>query len=491
MCSFLVANRYAAESSGLSGAVSMNLRQAAIDDGSRSGPPQSLGDIFHTVLNSDGLKDTIHDLFLGANPLKDSCDVGGPFGSCIFSSRMHYLSSSFPSTNTVSLDLVSGGIETSLRLSNVSLRLRVRATGGVDSTGWVTVDSVDVDLTFNTTLGANRPRITIRPNSVTTSVGNISTDFDGADGWIIDNIVVPVAEGKIRDLLEEQVSNLIRNQVGDALDDVVGNLDISALATSFDVPRLDGGAPIHMTFTPGFSHVNATNSRLLFGLSTELSAPAAHARPSLGAPVQNPPGPITPSANGAAAIAIHSAVVGQALHALWRAGLFDATLTGGGSFPDGASVTLRTGLPPVVRMVGSDRLELALGNVAVSLVYPGVFAEPLDMLLGMRATVKYQQVGGDIVFSDFALEELYFTSFQVSIDAASRDIIEEFLVDVLGGLVGDSLNDALPALPIPSFTLPASLGDFGLPAGGVLGLSSPTLSAAIPQLVLAGALSIE
>jgi hypothetical protein len=58
-------------------------------------------------------------------------------------------------------------------------------------------------------------------------------------------------------------------------------------------------------------------------------------------------------------------------------------------------------------------------------------------------------------------------------------------------MMGDALNGALPALPIPSFELPTSVGEYGLPAGATLGLASPALSAAIPQLVLSGALSIQ
>lgn len=484
VCSFLVADRFADDGEALSGAVSMNLRQPAVDDGSRSGGINSLGDILHTAINSAGLKQKIHEMLLAANPLKNSCDLDTWLG-CVFRSRLDYLSSSFAGVNTVALDLVSGGIDARMRINDARLRLRVRATGGIDTTGWVIADWAEIRLIFDTTLSGGRPRLTIRPGTIQTSVGPIDTDFSGVDGFLLD-IIASFAESTIRDLIANQVNRLIRRSLGAALDGIVANLDISKLARSFDVPRLDGGPAIGVTFTPGFSDVAANNARLLFGLSTRFEAPAAHARPSLGAPVAAPPGPVSPNVSQPAVIAIHSAVLNQALHALWRGGLFDATLDA-----DGATATLATGLPPVVTMAGGDRVEIALGDVAVTLDVPNVFPEPVPMILGMRGSLRFSRSGDDIVFDDFVIDELYFTSQQVSIDAENRDLIEGFLIEVLTGVVGNSLNDALPALPIPSFDLPASLAEYGLPAGGALGLVSPVLGAAPPQILLTGSLSIQ
>jgi hypothetical protein len=406
-------------------------------------------------------------------------------------SRIDYLTSNFAGVNTIDLDLVSGGIRAQLKVNDA--RLRMRVTGTFDTTGWIIVDDATVSLIFNTTLVGGRPRITIRSGSLSTQVGNIeATGFSGVSGWFLENVIFPFMEGRVRQIIENQVSALIRTRFAVVLDDLMANLDISSLGATFDVERLDDGPPIPMSFNPSFSSVNAANSRLLFGLSTRFSAPPAHARPSLGAPVANPPGPVNPQPTSTpAAIAIHSGVLGQAVHALWRAGLFDATLAGGASFPEGASAVLRTGLPPAVRMLGGDRIELALGDVALTLTYPGVFPDPVEMVLGIRASLRFLQSGDDLAFDDFVIEELYFTSLTTSIDPASRDVIEEFLADVLGNMMGDALNGALPALPIPSFELPTSVGEYGLPAGATLGLASPALSAAIPQLVLSGALSIQ
>ena len=49
-----------------------------------------------------------------------------------------------------------------------------------------------------------------------------------------------------------------------------------------------------------------------------------------------------------------------------------------------------------------------------------------------------------------------------------------------------ALNDSLPALPIPSFTLPSSVSAYGLPGGAQLGITSPSLSRSGNHLLLRG-----
>jgi hypothetical protein len=51
-------------------------------------------------------------------------------------------------------------------------------------------------------------------------------------------------------------------------------------------------------------------------------------------------------------------------------------------------------------------------------------------------------------------------------------------------LVAGALNDALPALPIPSFTLPEAVRQYGLTPGMELGLVAPVLSVEPQHYVL-------
>ena len=57
-------------------------------------------------------------------------------------------------------------------------------------------------------------------------------------------------------------------------------------------------------------------------------------------------------------------------------------------------------------------------------------------------------------------------------------------------LVDSALNDALPALPIPSFELPSSVADCGLPAGSELGIRDPVLAREPQHFVLRGGFGV-
>src|SRR5262249_35827418 len=72
-CAFLAADTWAGAS--LPGAISLQLRQAAIDDGKRTPPMSSLGDMLSAALGSSGLTSTLGSALQAASPLKpSSCD---------------------------------------------------------------------------------------------------------------------------------------------------------------------------------------------------------------------------------------------------------------------------------------------------------------------------------------------------------------------------------------------------------------------------------
>jgi hypothetical protein len=491
-CAFLVAGQWIAEGAAFADAISLDLAAAAVDDNNRSGGITSLGDLLHVVLNSTGLRELIDEELNRANPIKPSSCDSEIWGVCVLRTRMDYVSSELRGPNTVQLELINGGLQARIGLRDARLRLRITGNAGplnIDSTGWATVTSIDVVVPFDVWLDGGRPRVAVRGNGVSTTVGQINTDFSGFDGWIIE-IVVSIAQSRVRDLVANQLSTFIRGSFNQLLDGVLAGIDIGSLGASFDVPRLDGGPAIALRFDPGLTSLGTTTGRTLFGLSTRFTANAAHARPSLGSALQTPGGPLDPAVATPAAAGVHSGLLGQALHALWRAGFFDATLRGG-ALPEGVAVALATGLPPVARLAGADRVDLSLGSVDVVLTYPALFPEPIDLELGVRASVQFRRVGNDIEFHTVVLDELHVTTDQVSLDEATRHTLETFLSRVMGRIVGSALNDALPALPIPSFELPASVTRFGLPAGARLGLGSPTLSTEPPFFVLAGSLSIQ
>jgi hypothetical protein len=54
-----------------------------------------------------------------------------------------------------------------------------------------------------------------------------------------------------------------------------------------------------------------------------------------------------------------------------------------------------------------------------------------------------------------------------------------------------SLNDSLPQLPVPAFTIPEALAPYGLPAGAKLGIVAPALTLSGRHAVLRGAFGVR
>lgn len=497
-CAFLASARYEDPGATLGDVVSLKLRQEAIDDGVRTDGLDSLNDLLHTVLNSDGLLVQLDTALTAANPLKpNGCDQR-VFGICVFRSEIRYVSSGgqagtgieLNGTRTSTLQLVDGGLRATVRVDE--LRVRLNISGTLSSTGWAIFRNVDLGLTFDVRLDGGRPRITVRPGTVSVSIGDIDTNFSGLSGLIID-IVASLAEGTLRNLVQNLLRDYIQTSFNDVLDGVVSGLDISSLGSVLNVPRLDGSGNIPLSFGVGFSSVSTTTQRFLVGIGTRFTAPTAIARPTRGVAV--PPGVASgpllddPSVTQSTSVSVHSVLFNQVTHALWRAGLLQGRITGsglGGGLPEGLVADLDGGLPPVATLFG-DKAEIGIGSLNLSLVYPGLFDEPINVTLGARASTTVRLVGGsDLSFDAIIIDELFFSTQDVSLDAATRDVLERFLTTLVQSIVDRVLNDALPALPIPSFELPSSLTSYGIPAGTELGLRSPTLAIEPQHFVLRG-----
>lgn len=481
-CTFLVSNVWHDPASIMNGAVSLKLTDEAIDDGSSSGPIDSLNDLLERALGSTGLAQTLGAQLAAANPLKNSCDVD-TFLGCAFRSRVDFVNGSsmngvrIRGANT-DLSLLNGGFRADIFISSVDVRLRARASLGIDTTGDVHAEDVRVQVDFDLAIRGGVPTVSVRRVG-TVSIGDISSDFSGIDGLVIDAVFF-IASGFISDLIEDELRSFVTTDFDSILDGLFEGLDIDALGTSFAVPRLDGSGDITLNFGVGFSSVETTPSRMLVGLGTRFTlggAPSV-AIPSLG--VALPPNSALlrePSGTMPAGVAVHVGIFNHALHALWRGGLFDATIGGAGldgSLPDGLQAEVSAALPPVAVMTTEGDVELGLGGLTVRLLYPGLFPEPITLNLGALARTNVTLVDGDLVFDGVTVTEVFFSTEEVSLTMETRDALESFFRSLVQSLVDSALNDALPALPIPSFALPASLSSYGIPAVE-LGLMSPTL----------------
>jgi hypothetical protein len=193
-----------------------------------------------------------------------------------------------------------------------------------------------------------------------------------------------------------------------------------------------------------------------------------------------------------AAASVHIGVIDEALYALWRGGLFDVRIAGG-SLPSGASATLRTNLPPIAQFGTGGAVNMEIGAVDAEVTYPALFSTPFRVRLGGIATTSVSLVGEDLRFASVNVTTLHASLLCdagmssgscPSLDSTQRMQLETFVRQVLQRVVDSSLNSGLPSIPIPSFTLPASLTSYGLPGGRTLGLTAPTLAVESPHFVL-------
>ena len=451
----------------------------------------------NTVANSSGLHTALDSALVAANPLHpNTCDqqICIPFigCACVLRDEVDYLSCSLPGPNLDTLALVAGGVAVNERIQSPTLNLHVFGqVSGIpyDTSGPVTFAYITVTATFDLSLVGGTPHMSVRPGSVGVDVGNISTNFNGVDGWIIDNILVPLAQGTLKNQVSSLVQSYVTNNFDAVLDGVVGNLNISSLGTSFQVPRLDGAGSVALAFTPSFTSINTSSQRMLFGIGTRLAATAANQYATLGVAV--PAGGVLtdPNSNGqAAAVAAHIAILDQALHSLWKANFFHATIDGStlGGNP-GTTVDIDARLPPVAEF-NNGTVSLALGDLDLTINSPG---SSIPLSVGVRAHTNVTLVGNTLSFTGIVLDETHLSSDVIDLTSMQQMQMQMMVASLAQQVIDSSLNNALPSLPIPSFTLPASLAQYGLPVGAQLGITTPSLTLTPPHFVLTGGFGIQ
>jgi hypothetical protein len=283
-CTVLAAQNFTAETANLAGALGMRLDPNAIGDPQPTGL-NSINDILHTVLSSAQLRSLVDGGLLGANPV-NAGDCG--FFAC--TPNVNYdantISWSQPGS---SLALVPGGLQATITLPNV--RLKVDACGTFCCPGGTTVTvtstSITASVTFSLQLQAGVLRAALQgtPSVTVNDIGLDGSGFCGAIVDLLDGVFAP----KVRSAVQNGLTSFIRTSVAPLLDQLVSSLDINTFGKSFSVPRLDGSGGIPLQFGLAFSSFDITTSRALLGIGTRFTAGApAHNRPSLGIPGRDP-----------------------------------------------------------------------------------------------------------------------------------------------------------------------------------------------------------
>lgn len=499
-CAFLASDYWSAQNDYMDDAVLLALRQPAIDDRNAS-DLDSLNDMLDRVINSQGIIDEVDQALRDANPLQPyTCESETCVLVCIcwFGWGVDYDNDiRVGGPNTTSLDLITNGLRANARIEDFGVRVHVpyTVTGiGGSTDGWVDIDYVDITLDLNLSLQNNTPHASIRPGSVNVDVGGISTSFSGLDGAIV-NLVIGLFQGSVRGLIADTLQGFIEDSFDDVIDGVVSSLDINTLGSTFDVPTLDGTDTVPVRFNLRFSRLSSLSARIAMGIGTRFTPLLTrNGSPTLGVARQHQGVWYEPATNRPVMVGVYVGVLNHVLHALWRGGLFDVTLTGadlGGSLPADAEATISASLPPVVQNLDDGTVKIGLGGLSLALTYPGVFTDPLFVNLGAIASSTVTVQGDDLQFGNLAIDELVFSTTDVSLDATTRAVLEDFLREIVQSFVDTSLNQSLPALPIPTFQIPASLSQYNLPANAELGINNPSLDITVRQYLLKGTFGVR
>ena len=498
ICAYFASASYLNESDSISDIALLQLTQDAIDDGSPRSPISSFGDLIAGVINSSALISTINSAVRAQNPIVPvACRVPGLFGTCIASAGVDFNSISVGGPNSVSLGLRTGGLSLNATLRDLDLDITARGQTGFSwsQSGVVNVDSVALAANLNLGLSGSSPNVTISGDP-TVTIGditltlNISVLGGALNGFL--NLVLDLFEGVIRGLISDQIESYVSAQVDSILTSTLSNLDLSSLGLNLSIPNPFGGSNISLGLGFALSRLDANSRRLRIGLTGTVSGSSRHARSSNGVPVTLGSRliEIYPGANQDLGGSAHVSLINASLHRLWRAGLFDVASVAGvlPGLPPQLSLSFETLTPPAIELeTPGTQVRLHFGPARAQVSYAGLIDEPITIYIGAWATASVNlSQDGTLSFSSIEIDELKLGTEGVPLSNQARVALQGSFIDILQSIFDTALNDALPVFPLPSFDVPNSFTQFGVPRNLSLGASSLTLEQTGRHLIVKG-----
>ncbi|MEE2756016.1 MAG: hypothetical protein VYA30_05125 [Myxococcota bacterium] len=489
ICTYFAAVDYLPEEAPLPDAITLDFAPAAIDDGPGKDPIRSFADLFRYVIDSPALVDIMNQAAVAQNPIINDQCLQRFLGICVARATVNYQSLAIRGARTVSMGLYNGGLLLAVRLDNV--RINVRVNGTVSSSGYLEANSIVVGGQFALGLSeAGVPQLTLDPASAVLDVGNLSSDFSGFGGFLID-LIFPIISGDLTGQLSGTLGDFIFVELDTILSGALAGLDLSAFSLGFDIESPSGDS-VEIAMPTSLTTMNASETRMRIGLGTRVTGPSLNPRPSAGIPLFGPIAVPERNDPGSLSALINLGLVNQLMHGLWRANFFNLDDAGGllGDDAGGIGFGFNLLVPPAVEPIpGEDRLRVHFGPARGSLTYPDLFEEPISLVMAATLTL-------DVLLSDdgelqFGANGLQFETLRlliegVQMEAADQEALEEDLGQVVQALAGGALNQALPSLPVPSISLPEELVEYGVPANTVLGLSGPRLNLSPTHILLDG-----
>ena len=246
-CFVLAGAFYSAEAAAMPGAVGLRLDPYAIGDPDPNGL-NSLNDLFYTVLKSDALRQLVDQALVAANPIND--------GSCgVFACEpdVNYNQGTLGwGTPTTTLSLIPGGLRATVYLPNVHLNVRACGTTcciGGSTSACRRASSARPSISA-CTLQGGLVRTALK-GTPTVTVGTVSLNGSGFCGFIVDLLAELLHRHGARTPCRTRCRASSTARSRPLLDQVTSSLDISTLAQSFMVPRLDGTGSVNLGFGLG------------------------------------------------------------------------------------------------------------------------------------------------------------------------------------------------------------------------------------------------
>ena len=477
-CSYYVADRFQDPADGLNDALQIWLGQNAVDDGGSSSPLQSLGDALRRMINSRGLRDTVHEAVSAQNPIVPNECRTRVLGFCLFRLGVDYQDYENNGPNQFSMTLLDNGFSVGVELREQIVRARLRGTLG--NRVRLRAEYIRMNLTFDVRLDGNgRPDISVRTIG-NPQVGDLDADFSGILGFLFE-LVFEAFEGVVRNIVVDAIKGFLQDNVDRVLTDLFANVDIGELGGGVTVSGLAGNDDVDLAVQAVWNRLQVNPQQIEVGLKTVVQGPTLLADAGQGVPMLPGAENLALDAGGTVAAGVRIGLLNQIMYALWRAGYFEFQ-NGGIAGGLGAGIPVDTDFrfrmpahPWVSGTPASTGLRVFLGPLSVQFSDP-VF-ESLALQVAAEFAVDVSLIGErDIEFTNVGIvDTLHISFFGGAVPDEVRSLIQAQLTDILERLIERALNDGLPSLPLPEFKIPASLAEFDLPTNVGLGLRQPSL----------------
>ena len=473
------------------------LDKLAIDDGSRTNPPNDLASILQIALRAFDLAALI------PRPVVNNLDAGIEYYDI-------YLNNFTYSPATVSLTAQNGGIRLVARMNNGRTNIvadrdgcRTTVFGACVSplpsriTGTVTFSSIVITADLDLSVVSNDVRVTVRQSSV--QITGLDVQIDGIFGWLAEFIL---------DFFLDDLRTTIQNQFNAQIAPVIGplvrdGLRQLAFQVAFDVPKLSGAGSVPLSLVTDWSAITCNaegcDIRLRAGAYTPNKVtPYTNSgvpnRDACGSGTQTLVLPM----NRTLELSLADDTVNQLLFAIWRGGLLEfpvpaSWLVGADLASYGISelTMVASGLlAPTLSDCGGRGLEAHIGDLKLT-ANLRLFGQQVSVVIwaSARAGFEFFVSGRELGVRLTSIRRVE-TEVEVqnpnliSLEAVIADLIEE---QVIGQLTSQLGGNQLGTFPLPDIDLSGAIS--GLPAGTGIRITPEILTRSLGNTIVGGRLN--